>query len=123
VRSARHEEGYDRVVFEFAATALPGYHIEYIDRPVRKCGSGDPTAVAGDAWLEVRFSPADAHTQAGVPMIRERERTVSLEVLRELELTCDFEAVTSWVLGVASPNKYRVLELQSPPRIVVDILH
>lgn len=122
VRTGRHD-GYDRVVFEFAAAPLPGYHLEYIDKPVRKCGSGDPTALAGDGWLEIRFTPADAHTPKGEPTVRDRERTLTLGVMRELELTCDFEATTTWVVGVSSPNRYRVVELADPPRIAVDILH
>ncbi|MBA2379226.1 MAG: hypothetical protein H0V76_06600, partial [Blastocatellia bacterium] len=47
VRSARHET-YDRIVFEFAGSEMPTYHIEYIDKPVRACGSGDVVPLAGD---------------------------------------------------------------------------
>jgi hypothetical protein len=122
VRSARHA-GFDRVVFEFAAEARPGYHVEYIDKPVRKCGSGDTTPIAGDGWLEVRFEPTDAHTPSGAPTITKREQQVELGVLRELEQTCDFEAQVTWVLGVSRPNRYRVLALKQPARIVVDIRH
>src|SRR5688500_11515989 len=35
VRVAAHD-GYERIVFEFEG-ALPGYKVEYIDRPVRQC--------------------------------------------------------------------------------------
>lgn len=123
VRAATHE-GYDRVVFEFAAAdEMPGYHLEYIDKPVRDCGEGSAKEVAGDAWLEVRMSPVYAHTEAGQPTIPFREQSLNLPVLRELERTCDFEAVTTWVLGLGSPNPYRVQELSDPPRLVVDIAH
>ena len=40
VRTARHE-GFDRVVWELEG-ALPGVHVEYVDQPVRTCGSGEP---------------------------------------------------------------------------------
>lgn len=122
VRAAKHEH-FDRVVFELGEGAAPGYHLEYIDRPVRQCGSGEVTAVAGDAWLEVRLEPANAHTSAGDPTLGAREQKVSLEVLRELEQTCDFEAQVTWVLGLAKPNRYRVLTLNDPLRLVVDIEH
>lgn len=121
VRTGNHE-GFDRIVFEFDER-VPGYHTEYIDRPVRKCGSGQVTPVAGDGWLEVRMYPVNAHTEAGRPTIAERERMPNLPVLLELELTCDFEAVVTWVLGVESPNRYRVRKLGSPPRLVVDVRH
>jgi hypothetical protein len=120
VRYARHE-GFDRVVFEFSGGPLPGYHLEYIDKPVRQCGSGEVTPIAGDAWLEVRFSPANAHTESGSPTIRFREQKVDLHVIRELERTCDFEAHVTWVLGVTRPNQFRVLTLQAPVRLVVDV--
>lgn len=122
VRAARHED-YDRAVFEFEGDSVPGYHIEYIDRPVRKCGSGDVVELMGDGWLEIRMQPARAHTEAGEATITERARLYDLPVLKEMELTCDFEAVTTWVLGVSSPNRYRVMELSSPARLVVDIRH
>jgi hypothetical protein len=122
VRAARHD-GFDRVVFELGRGEPPSFHLEYIDKPVRKCGSGDPTPIAGDAWLEVRLEPADAHTPNGVATITERERKLELGVLRELELTCDFEAQVVWVLGVSKPNPYRVLTLNDPLRLVVDVKH
>jgi len=121
VRAARNE-GFDRVVFEFR-DAVPGYHVEYIDEPVRDCGAGEVRTIAGDGWLEVRLYPAVAHTEAGAPTVTERERALALPILRELELTCDFEAVVTWVLGTASPHRYSVLELRDPPRLVVDVEH
>jgi hypothetical protein len=121
VRTGRHE-GFDRIVFEFDER-VPGYHIEYIDQPVRKCGSGKVTPLAGDGWLEVRMYPAKAHTEKGQPTVANRERMPRLPVLSELELTCDFEAVVTWVFGVESPNRYQVRELSSPPRLVIDVGH
>jgi hypothetical protein len=122
VRAARHD-GFDRIVFELGSGSAPGYHLEYIDRPVRKCGSGEATPVAGDAWLEIRFEPANAHTPSGAPTIAKRNQTVELEVVKELEQTCDFEAVVVWVVGVKRPNRYRVLTLDDPLRLVVDVKH
>lgn len=121
VRTGTHD-GFDRIVFEFDKR-VPGYHIEYIDRPVRKCGSGNVTRIAGDGWLEVRMSPANMHTEEGRTTVAERERIPNLRVLSELELTCDFEAVVTWVFGVKSPNRYQVRELISPPRLVIDVQH
>jgi len=122
VEAARHPE-FDRVVFEFGGERLPSYHVEYIDRPVRQCGSGEVVQLAGDAWLEVRLHGAQAHTDEGAPTVAPRERRLDLPVLLELESTCDFEAEVTWVMGVASPNPYRVLELSSPARLVVDLRH
>jgi hypothetical protein len=121
LRVAEHEQ-YDRVVFEFHG-GVPGYHIEYVDRPVRDCGAGEVRVIAGDAWLEIRFFPANAHDEQGRATVRERELHPKLANLQEIERTCDFEAVVTWVLGVKSPNHYRVLELTDPPRLALDVKH
>lgn len=122
VRAAAHN-GFDRVVFEFEGVEMPSYHIEYIDKPVRACGSGDVVPLKGDGWLEIRFTPANAHTEDGKPTVKDREQTPNLKIVKELKTTCDFEAEVEWVLGVSSPNKYRVLELKNPTRLAVDIKH
>jgi hypothetical protein len=122
VRSARHGN-YDRVVFEFLGNEMPTYHIEYIDEPVRACGSGNVVPLAGDGWLEVRFTDAQAHTPEGDATIKDRDRSPNLPIVKDLKITCDFEAEVTWVMGVASPNRYRVLELQNPTRLAVDIKH
>jgi hypothetical protein len=77
----------------------------------------------GDAWLEIRFMPANAHDEQGEPTLRTREMVPNHKVVKELKSTCDFEADVEWVAGLASPNKYRVLELKNPTRLVVDIKH
>jgi hypothetical protein len=122
VRSGRHD-GFDRVVFEFDGDFVPGYHIEYIDRPVRACGSGHVVELPGDAWLEIRMPTVRAHTEAGEATIQNRQRRPNLPVVKGLALTCDFEAVVTWALGVSTPNPYRVVELADPPRIALDVRH
>ncbi len=69
----------------------------------------------------MRFTVARAHDDAGHPTIASREIAANLDVVLEVERTCDFEGVVTWVIGVASPNRFRVLELSDPPRLVVDI--
>ncbi|HJR52551.1 MAG TPA: hypothetical protein VJ982_02430, partial [Gemmatimonadota bacterium] len=121
VRAAPNE-GFDRVVWELEG-ALPGAHVEYVDEPVRACGSGEPVALPGDAWLEVRMSPANAHTDAGRATLAEHRRATGLPVVLEIVQTCDFEAVVSWVLAVRSPEPFRLTRLDAPPRLAVDVRH
>lgn len=122
VRTGVHP-GADRVAFEFEGAGLPAWEVEYVDRPVRDCGSGDAVPVAGDAWLEIRFVGAQAHTDAGVPTSGPRRRTVNQPVMRELVRTCDFEGYVTWVVGVASPNAYTPRVMTAPSRLVIDIAH
>ena len=123
VRTATHEN-FDRVVFEFAESGLPGYRIAYVGKPVRNCGAGAEVSVRGNASLLIQMLPANAHTQTGeVTTYPERERVLSLPVMKEMKLICDFEADVQWILGVASPKPYRVLELLNPARLVVDVKH
>ncbi len=121
VRAAR-QEGFDRVVFEFEGSAVPGYRVGYVESAVQ-CGSGEPVEVAGAALLQVRLDPAQAHTEAGEATVSERERRPGLAVLQEMESICDFEADVTWVLGLAERNRFRVQELSGPSRLVVDIEH
>jgi hypothetical protein len=120
VRAAAHA-GYDRVVFEFAAGPLPGYHIEYAEGTVHQCGSGDEVSVASAATLVVGLEPARAHDDQGNVTISERRRVLALPVVRELMIICDFEAQVEWVAGLAGRKPYRVMELSGPPRLVVDL--
>ena len=115
--------GYDRVVFEFTGDSLPGYRVEYATKPVQRCGSGDPVAVAGTGRLIVRFEPAQAHDEHGDLAPTERHRAPGLPAVRELTLICDFEGQVAWVLDVVAPSEYRVSELTGPARLVVDVRH
>ena len=120
VRIARHE-GYDRVVFEFDGH-LPPWEVRAVRSPAA-CGSGDAVDPGGAAALEVDFRPASAHTEEGAPTVRERNRRPGLPALRAARLTCDFEAIVTWVLGVDHAGEIRALELTSPARLAVDIRH
>ena len=122
VRVGQHD-GFDRIVFEFDADGLPQWHVSYIQAPVIHCGSGDEVAVAGAAWLQVRFNGANAHTEAGEGTSGPARRTPGLPSLRELVRTCDFEAEVTWVAGVATQQPYRPRVLDAPARLVIDIAH
>ena len=122
VRTSENQN-YDRIVFEFYGNEIPSYHIEYIDKPVRQCASGNVAPIKGDGGLNIKFTPAQAHNDNGQVTVKNREQLLNYKVIKEIEITCDFEAELNWVVGVASPNKYRALELSNPARIVIDIKH
>lgn len=122
IRAAKND-GFDRIVFQFAGDALPGYRVEYIDPPAHHCGSGNPLEIAGDGLLEVSMSPTVAHDEEGNLTIASQELKPALPVVLELGQSCDFEGVVSFVAGVRAANGYRVLELKDPARLVIDVRH
>lgn len=117
------QSGMDRLVFEFNDTGLPEWEVQYVDQPLLDCGSGEPVSVAGDAWLQISFRGAQAHTEAGEESGGPRRRVLSQTILRELVRTCDFEGEVVWVVGVARRNAYTAQVLADPSRLVVDVLH
>lgn len=124
--AATAHAGYDRVIFEFAGDSLPGYHVEYVSKPIVRCGSGDPVPFAATARLVLRFEPARAHDELGNSTVPERERILSLPALKEMKLVCDFEGQVEWVLGLAAASPYRVMEStepEGPARLVLDVRH
>ena len=114
------QQTFDRVVFEIEGPKLPDYDLKYVPRPVH-CGSGLPVKIDGSAFLQVRLSPAQAHTEAGAPTVATLQRKVRLPVIREIRATCDFEGEVVWVIGLSARKEYKVLELEGPARLVVDI--
>jgi hypothetical protein len=113
--------GFDRLVLDFGSDPVPPYHIEYVDSPVRQCGSGEPVPVAGQGWLQVRLRGTQAHDDAGNATVRDRQIAATTPVLREVEIVCDFEGEVEVVMGVQTPNPYRVLVVPTPNRLIVDV--
>lgn len=122
VRVGTHD-GYDRVVFEFDS-GLPDAVIKGVLPPFYADGSGFEIEVTGSAFLEVslhdasRVSPDGVTTYDGPTSFQpEFDRLVHL-----LE-GGDFEAVSTWYLGLDGGSCFRVLTLSDPSRLVIDIEH
>lgn len=121
VRTGQHE-GFDRVVFEFAG-ALPRYRVEYVSPPITACGSGLPVTIAGNAFLQVRLTPAAAHDEQGNVTFGTTELAPGLPPILEVESSCDFEGEVTWVLGLSEEVDFNVFFLTNPHRVVVDVAH
>ena len=125
VALGRHE-GYDRVVFRFR-DGVPGYHVSYVEPPLREDGSGKEVAVAGDAFVVVRMEPASGFdlTKPEGELVYEGPRRLrgsdfGTSVVRDVVRTGDFEAVLSWAVGLSDRVDFRVIKLEHPARLVVD---
>lgn len=113
--------GFERFVFEFEG-GLPGYRVKYVNRPITQCGSGRTVQVAGNAFLKIHFTPAQAHEMnSGEVTVDDRNRMLDFANAQQLVDVCDFEGNVEWVLGLRTAGRFRVTELTDPPRIVVDV--
>jgi hypothetical protein len=115
IRSAAHP-GYDRVTFDIPGR-IPGYDVRYVSTVVGDA-SGGPVDVPGRRYLQVRFRPAQAHTDAGAATVP-RRATFGYPMLRGYVVNGDFEGVLTVTLGLDDVVGFRVGEL--PGRVYVDI--
>jgi hypothetical protein len=127
VRVGAHPEsgGWDRIVFEFdPVEGFPGAHpggiVEYVDE-VFGCGSGMPVAVQGDAILRVRLDATQAHDDNGNLTIDATEIEGPGNSIIEAMSFCDFEGIVEWAIGVPAEQNFKVVFLENPARIVIDI--
>ena len=122
---AAAQQGFDRIVFEFAGNTIPGYSVKFVDEAVN-CGSGqDVTAFLGGgtapaAILEVDMRPADAHNEQG-QATAPRDLSPGLETIKRAFGTCDFEAVTTYAVALSAEQPFKVSTLNDPARLVIDI--
>jgi hypothetical protein len=116
---AAHHPGFDRVVFQFEGGLPSSVRARYVDRLVAD-GSGARVRIAGRAVLRMRFSPAQAHDDDGRPTVRAR-RAFALPNVMTFVRAGDFEAVTTYGIGLAKRTRVHVFTLRRPSRVVVDI--
>jgi hypothetical protein len=95
--TSQNVNGDDSVVFRFN-TAVPGYHIEYIEKPT-SCGSGQPVTVSGTAFLAIRFNPAVAHDDQGKASVAPTLTGKGKHIPGAVQ-ACDLEGVVTWIIGV-----------------------
>jgi len=115
--------GYDRVVFEFAA-GTPQTVVEGVLPPFFQDPSGLPLEVAGSAFLKVTMTGASSVSPDGVVTYDgPTDFEPGFEQLVQLIQGGDFEAVSTWYLGLDGGGCIRVLTLADPGRLVIDIEH
>jgi len=116
---AAHHAGFDRVVFEFRGGLPSSHRVHYVTRLIAD-GSGKRVRIAGRAILAVRFEPADAHDASGAATAPRRVAYPLPNVMTAVR-SGDFEAVTSYGLGLARRTPFHVFTLHDPSRVVIDV--
>jgi hypothetical protein len=115
--------GVDRITFEFE-DALPGYRVEFVERPIIQDGSGDEIEVEGAAVLGVHFEAASGFDLSGEgrqvyqgPPRLDLTTRVVLDVVR----VSDFEANLDWAIGLDVKSPFRVRTESAPTRVIVEV--
>jgi hypothetical protein len=120
LRVGRHT-GFDRVTFVFDG-GLPGYRIQYVAQ-LREFGTGKLVELDGDATLSVLFDPATVRGDGGVVYEGPKVVTPRYPSLRQVKNLLSFEGQTLVGLGLEHRVGFRVLELEDPYRVAVDVAH
>jgi hypothetical protein len=118
---AGHHASFDRVVFQLDGPIPSYYSVRYLP-VVRLDGSGAPLRLRGTAFLEVVVR-APTHDQDYRPVLRPTRLRPDFPALREVHAPGSFEGQTTAGIGVTQQVGFRVLELTSPTRIVIDLAH
>lgn len=119
--------GFERIVFEFAGSSVPGYRVQWVDGPITADGSGEPVDVTGEAFLEIVMEPASGVDLSApqLTIVYDGPDRVPVSgqtaLITDLVRTGDFEAVLSWAAGTTEQVPFRVLRLEDPVRVVVDL--
>lgn len=120
-------EGTQRIVFEFAGDAAPGWQVGYEPLPVLADPTGDPVPLTGSVALVVRMTPAATVNldDGSFTPTYEGPRQLAVEggsPAGELVLTGDFEGLMTWAVGLDARVPFAVDTLASPARLVIDLL-
>ena len=124
VRVGTHAD-HDRVVFEFA-DGLPEVTLDRATPPFTHDASGNPIEVDGASFLRLTMRGGTKQTAEGTSSYDGPTDFVpGFATLVSLVEGGDFEAQSTWYLGLSGEACVRVLRLtdDGPPRLVIDVEH
>lgn len=122
VRVGSHE-GFDRVVFEFT-DGLPEMTLDRAEGPFLADGSGLPIDVEGESFLRLTMRGGTKQMDDGTSSYDGSTNfDPGFPMLVDLVEGGDFEAQSTWYLGLAGEACVRVELLDDAPRLAIDIEH
>lgn len=122
VRVGTHD-GHDRLVFEFDQ-GTPEFTLDRSEPPFTADASGAPLEVAGESFLGLVMRGGTKQTDAGDSSYDgSTEFEPGFHTLLHAVEAGDFERQSTWYLGLAEEECVRVLQLDEPPRLVIDVEH
>lgn len=117
IRTVEHEY-FDRIIFEFDGEEPPGYSLEYLEMPSRLCNSGIRVRTEGRAQIQLTLHSVSIASDS---LLAKDRYKLSFPIMRELVRTCEQDGNLVFVVGTTSQKKFRLCELQNPPRIMLDL--
>lgn len=122
VRTGAHA-GYDRVVFEFEQ-GTPELTLDRAAPPFTEDASGLPIDVEGASFLRLTMRGGTRQTDEGTSSFDgPTDFDPGHDTLVDLVQGGDFERQSTWYLGLSSEACVRVILLDSPARVVIDVEH
>jgi hypothetical protein len=122
IRVGTHAD-YDRIAFEFDA-GIPRYQIETATPPFYADPSGLPLQIAGSAFWKITLIGGTAvKPDGGSSYAGPTNFVPNFNALVQLKEGGDFEALSTWYVGLTDTSCIRVLTLSDPARLVIDIRH
>jgi hypothetical protein len=113
-----HHIGYDRFVMQFAGSRVPHYTVTPKSSAVFWLDpSNKRVTLRGTAGIKIALFPASGLGSFHGPT----DIKTTFPQLLEARNIGDFEAVTSWGLGLRHQSCKRVFTLPGPPRLVIDV--
>jgi hypothetical protein len=125
VRVGTHDD-YDRVVFEFA-DGLPEFSLDSATPPFTQDASGFPVEVEGTSFLRLTMRGGTKQMVDGTSSYQgPTDFDPGFPMLVDLVEGGDFEAQSTWYLGLNEDACVRVMQLVGEggaPRLVIDVEH
>ncbi len=118
---------YDRIVFTFGPRGSPAvggstYEIAPAAPPYLQDASGLPLTIAGDPVLKLILRGATSARLDGTSSYSgSQDLTPAFPILRELKAAGDFEATSSWLIGLNGASCVQAQMLANPTRLVIDL--
>jgi hypothetical protein len=122
VRAGTHD-GYDRLVFEFEQ-GTPEFTLDRAEPPFTEDGSGMPLEVDGESFLGLVMRGGTKQLDSGESSYDgDTDLDTGAPMLVHAVEGGDFERQSTWYLGLAEEACVRILLLDEPPRLVIDVEH
>jgi hypothetical protein len=116
-------DDYDRLTFQFTG-GLPAYTIESATPPFARDASGAPLEVSGSSFLRITLHGGTKQLpDGGTSYNGPTELRPGLPNILHVVEAGDYEAVSTWYVGLASSSCFRVWVLGSSSRLAIDAQH